>query len=393
MTYASVRAAAEHVARVGRITPHQLAAFQGLWESMTKAQKEQFTADWRAEGSPAAPAQPAGPDAVMLALPLIKEFEGCKLTAYPDPGTGGRPWTIGWGSTTYLSGKSVQPGDTITQAQADELLTVRVRRDEKQLARTVPTWGSLKAHQQAALLSFTYNVGPNWYGGQGFQTITARVMDAQFERVPEALLLYVNPGTKVEAGLRRRREAEGEMWQGKSLTELGLPAQQMVRLPNHMTLVRTGQVDPRGLELLRLEFVVNSIPMAHLLVVSGSPGRQNFRRGRDSRAQSMEPLPEGRWGVEDIEWASGRDNYSGSWGPGLGPVWVPLNYQAPGKTDRSAIGIHYDENHGVAPGSAGCVVLRSIADVKRLVSLLRQHDPHVLFVNWGLGTCPPVRPI
>ena len=34
-------------------------------------------------------------DPVALAIPLIKQFEGCKLTAYPDPGTGGEPWTIG----------------------------------------------------------------------------------------------------------------------------------------------------------------------------------------------------------------------------------------------------------------------------------------------------------
>ena len=37
---------------------------------------------------------------------LIKEFEGCArlrrdglVEAYPDPGTGGDPWTIGWGAT------------------------------------------------------------------------------------------------------------------------------------------------------------------------------------------------------------------------------------------------------------------------------------------------------
>src|SRR5690606_40537603 len=28
-------------------------------------------------------------------LDLIKRFEGLSLTAYPDPGTGGKPWTIG----------------------------------------------------------------------------------------------------------------------------------------------------------------------------------------------------------------------------------------------------------------------------------------------------------
>ena len=53
MTFASVRAAAEHIARTGTITPQQLAAFSGLWESMSDEQRQSFTDDWRAEGSPA----------------------------------------------------------------------------------------------------------------------------------------------------------------------------------------------------------------------------------------------------------------------------------------------------------------------------------------------------
>lgn len=56
MTYASVRAAAEHIARTGSITPQQLAALSALSESMTDAQKLAFTELWRAEGSPAAAA-------------------------------------------------------------------------------------------------------------------------------------------------------------------------------------------------------------------------------------------------------------------------------------------------------------------------------------------------
>ena len=33
MTYATFRAAAEHVARAGTITPHQLAAWEAAWEA------------------------------------------------------------------------------------------------------------------------------------------------------------------------------------------------------------------------------------------------------------------------------------------------------------------------------------------------------------------------
>ncbi|MEB3349297.1 MAG: lysozyme, partial [Cyanobacteriota bacterium] len=33
------------------------------------------------------------------ALKLIIEFEGFRDKAYPDPATGGAPWTIGYGFT------------------------------------------------------------------------------------------------------------------------------------------------------------------------------------------------------------------------------------------------------------------------------------------------------
>jgi lysozyme len=107
---------------------------------------------------------------------------------------------------------------------------------------------------------------------------------------------------------------------GRTLPQLRLPAQQNarpVKLPAHLRLTRTGKTDSRGLELLRLEEVVDGIPMTELLVVSGAPGRQKFKKGRDSKSGSLEPLPEGRWGVENIQWKAGRDNYNASWGPGL----------------------------------------------------------------------------
>ena len=56
------------------------------------------------------------PAAVAVALPLVKEFEGCRLTAYPDPESGGDPWTIGWGSTRDSQGRPVQGGGLATSA-------------------------------------------------------------------------------------------------------------------------------------------------------------------------------------------------------------------------------------------------------------------------------------
>lgn len=56
MTFATVRAAAEHIARTGTITPHQLAALTALDQRLTPEQRQAFSDDWRAQGSPAAPA-------------------------------------------------------------------------------------------------------------------------------------------------------------------------------------------------------------------------------------------------------------------------------------------------------------------------------------------------
>lgn len=58
-TLATVRAAAEEVAKRGQLLPHQLAAFSALDAALTPEQRQAFTDDWRAKGSPAASPAPA----------------------------------------------------------------------------------------------------------------------------------------------------------------------------------------------------------------------------------------------------------------------------------------------------------------------------------------------
>lgn len=156
--------------------------------------------------------------AVEMALPLVKRFEVCNLTAYPDPETGDQPWSIGWGSTTLGDGHLVRPGYTISQAVADALLVARLERDAQALASRITGWGCLSVNQQASLLSFTYNCGTHWYGSKGFATLTRCLqrglqIDAEeLSMVPGAMMLHVNPGGPSEACLRRRRKAEGALW-------------------------------------------------------------------------------------------------------------------------------------------------------------------------------------
>lgn len=154
-----------------------------------------------------------------------------------------------------------------------------------------------------------------------------------------------------------------------------------------LLLTRTTTTTPAGLVRLRLQYLKNGKPVDAIYCVSGAPGRQEFRKGPDSRSGSLEPLPEGRWRIEDIAWASGRaDDWSGSWGAGLGPVSTPLTYQGPGRTERAAIEIHIDWNQRSAPGTAGCIGIASQADYAKFVGWLRESDTRRLVVDWGLGS-------
>ena len=162
----------------------------------------------------AAPVTPVttGDDMTMTGIKLIKEFEGCHLKAYPDPLSGGLPITIGWGTTRKKNGSPFNMGDSITQQEADELLITQCKNQFLPSLRKIPHWNEMSDGKRGALLSFAYNLGAGFYGSGDFNTITKRLKNKEWDLVPDALYLYRNPGSNVEAGLARRRKAEGEAW-------------------------------------------------------------------------------------------------------------------------------------------------------------------------------------
>ncbi|MCS4234426.1 lysozyme [Stenotrophomonas sp. BIGb0135] len=91
--------------------------------------------------------------ALAYAVSLIKKWEGCRLAAYPDPGSGGHPWTIGYGAT----GPGIKNGVTWTQAQADDRLALDVDRFLKGV-RSVLKKPATDA-QLGAMTSLAYNIG------------------------------------------------------------------------------------------------------------------------------------------------------------------------------------------------------------------------------------------
>jgi len=145
-------------------------------------------------------------------IDLIKKFEGCHLKAYPDPLSGGLPITIGWGSTRKKNGTPFKLGDVITQKEADELLIAQCESQFLPSLSKIPHWNEMNENQKGALLSFAYNLGANFYGSSNFNTITKVLKNKEWSKVPDALYLYRNPGSNVEAGLARRRKAEGDLW-------------------------------------------------------------------------------------------------------------------------------------------------------------------------------------
>lgn len=143
---------------------------------------------------------------------LIKQFEGVHLSSYPDPLSGGEPWTIGYGTTRYSGGVPVKRGDKINMIEADMLLRLEVDRIAKKLGTTIPNWKVMDDNQRSALVSFAYNLGEGFYGAAGFETITKVLRNQAWDQVPKAMELYRNPGSNVEFGLLRRRKAEGKLW-------------------------------------------------------------------------------------------------------------------------------------------------------------------------------------
>ena len=145
---------------------------------------------------------------------LIKEFEGLHLEAYPDPLSGGLPITIGWGSTKDIDGSPFELGDKISKDRADALFESQLKNNYLSVIENkIPYWDEMNDNQHGALLSFAYNLGAHFFGSAGFETISHVLRNKEWKKVPDALYLYRNPGTAVEAGLARRRIAEGDLWE------------------------------------------------------------------------------------------------------------------------------------------------------------------------------------
>jgi len=133
-----------------------------------------------------------------VAFGLITHWEGCKLKAYPDPATGGAPWTIGFGAT----GPDIGPGTEWTQSQADADLQRRI--DAIGIAIDgfdVP----LNDNQKGALCSLAYNIG---IGNLSNSTLLKCLKRRDIYGASAQFLVWNKAAGRVMAGLVNRRKDE-----------------------------------------------------------------------------------------------------------------------------------------------------------------------------------------
>ncbi len=140
-------------------------------------------------------------------LKLIADFEGLRLKAYPDPGTGGDPWTIGYGTTVYPDGRKVKKGDVITQVQALDYL----KQDVKKFATSVNQLVSVPLNQNRfdALVSFTYNLGA---GALARSSLLRKLNAREYEAAAAEFDKWVYAGGRILPGLVNRRKAERDLF-------------------------------------------------------------------------------------------------------------------------------------------------------------------------------------
>lgn len=133
-------------------------------------------------------------------IALIKQFEGCKLTAYQDSvGV----WTIGYGWTQPFDGKPIRAGMAIKQETAERLLKTGLVSYESDVSRLVKV--GLTQGQFDALVSFTYNLGAR---SLSTSTLLRKLNAGDYAGAADEFLRWNKAGGKVLNGLTRRREAE-----------------------------------------------------------------------------------------------------------------------------------------------------------------------------------------
>ncbi|MDD2465639.1 MAG: lysozyme [Desulfobulbus sp.] len=163
------------------------------------------------------------------AVELIKSFEGIldgnprtvNLDPYLCPAG---YWTIGWGHVVLdPRGKQIKGAENKKQAfaiyptglplaEAEVLLADDIRRFSAGVEKLLQV--EISDARFCALLSFAYNVG---IGALARSTLLRVINEGNPHKAPDQFLRWTKSGGKVLAGLKRRREAEVNLWQAEAV--------------------------------------------------------------------------------------------------------------------------------------------------------------------------------
>lgn len=199
-------------------------------------------------------------------IKLIKEFEGCSLTAYLDAV---KVPTIGYGVTSAdksVTGTDIKLGMKISQATADKWLVECLDRKYAPLVMKYDSKYHWNQNQFDSLVSFCYNIG-------SIDQLTANGTRSIGE-IASKMLLYNKAGGRVLAGLARRREAEHKLFctpvekQGYSGKYPDLPKRGYYKYGDGIYSLKSYQT-----QIKRVQRLVNWV-MDYSLVVDGEYGQK-----------------------------------------------------------------------------------------------------------------------
>jgi lysozyme len=170
-----------------------------------------------------APKDGLDPTWLQPAVALLHDFEGLRLQAYQCEGGA---WSIGWGSRRIFN-RAARQGDTISRTQADAQFRLDVDTAAGHLFRLLPLVKAWPANRIAALVSFTYNIGPGDASAKppvpGLETSTLRrrllAGEDPVQVISQELPRWNKAKGKVSEGLTRRRNAEVELFVGRQLQQ------------------------------------------------------------------------------------------------------------------------------------------------------------------------------
>jgi GH24 family phage-related lysozyme (muramidase) len=211
--------------------PHQIAAWNIAWNWLSKDQQEEFLETFRS--APKLPPQTW----LEPAIQIIKQFEGLRLDAYLCPAN---VPTIGYGATS-INGRPVKIGDKITEVQALQLLQEQIKNVYAPgVFGLIPASTAFRPAQQAALISWAFNVG---LSAVEESTLRKRIANKEnpITVISEELIKWDKADGKPLEGLTRRRKAEIELFIGRTevqqqTAKLSPSASFSSRLTPHITL-------------------------------------------------------------------------------------------------------------------------------------------------------------